>query len=272
MYLPAHSGPRHQVDRSGLVAIAHNRRVRLRPAVLAAIVVVATGACSSGADQTVETTIAQGPDTLYDVTTTVADGPVIAGGVADDVATGLGVTFTDEQRACIAGAVNAAAGLDALRAYAANPSLLAQPPKVQEAIFAAVDQCLTAESYASIAAPGLQAAGASEKSATCYFRTIRDELGTAGLYRYFVEVDGEAPDTTTPVSASPGTDATPRAPATDEPGTGGAPTATTISQRQAERVLSRTYRTCGIDRSRLATTTTADATDTSSADSSTTAP
>jgi hypothetical protein len=246
-------------------------RERTVAAAIGVLAALTVAGCSSSADHTVETTIAEGPDTLYDVTTTVADGPVIAGGVADDVATGLGVDFTEQQRTCIAGGLNTAAGLDALRAYAANPSVLAQPQQVQDAIFATVDQCVTPDAYASIAAPGLVAAGASEKSATCYFSTIRDELGSAGLYRYFVELDGETPDTTTP-AAPDGTDVTGTdVTGTEEPGTDAAETATSVGRREAERVVSRTYRTCGIDRDRLATTTTEAAT-TTEADSSTSAP
>ncbi len=141
-------------------------------------------------------------------------------------------------------------GVDSLKAYAANPSVLAQPLNAQDAIFATVDQCVTPEGYASIAAPGLVAAGASETSADCYFRTIRDDLGSAGLYAYFVGIDGASPDTTTSSATS----------GTDEAGTDpAAESATSVSSREAERVISRTYRTCGIDRARLATTTTTEA-------------
>jgi hypothetical protein len=235
--------------------------VRSRSPVLLVALVVAVAACSSGSDSTVETTIAEGPDTLYDVTTTVADGQVIAGGVADDVATGLGVTFTEQQRSCITGTLPAAAGDAAMEAYAANPVVLAQPQQVQDAIFAAVDGCVTSDGYAEIAAPGLVAAGASERSAECYFRTIWEELGSAALYAYFLAIDGETPDTTTPVSGPSGS---------DEPGTDVAETDTTFRHREAERVITRTYRTCGIDRDRLVTTTTEAAT-TTAADSTTSA-
>jgi hypothetical protein len=141
--------------------------------------------------------------------------------------------------------------------------VLGQPQKIQDAIFATVDQCVTPDGYASIAAPGLVAAGASEKEATCYFSTIRDELGSAGLYQYFVGSDGETPDTTIPAGGPAGS---------DEPGTDAeGETATSISRREAERVISRSYRTCGIDRERLATTTTEAAT-TTDADATTSNP
>jgi hypothetical protein len=239
--------------------------MRWRPVLLAALLVAVAGACSSSKDGTVETSIAEGPDTLYDVTTTLGEPSAIAGGVADDVARGLGVTFTAAQRGCIVDALGTTSRADVLDAYAADPVVLTQPSGVQDVIFATVDDCVTPDGYAAIAAPGLVAAGAKETSAECYFRTIREELGSEGLYTYFIAIDGETPDTTTPGSAPTGTDVETTDPGvTDAAGdTSGATTgettgetATSVSQREAERVITRTYRTCGIDRTQLTTTTT----------------
>lgn len=179
------------------------RRTRAAAALVAGVLGLAATACTGGSPTPDDAaTVPPGTvDTLLAPGETIPSDAALPGAVVDhllaDVPEATGVRLDEAATACVRSALSSALTPTELRAIGLDGAVLDQPLSVQGAIYGAFDGCVTPEDFARLGAPFLVAAGATEEDATCVMRTLREELGFAGLFVYGQSLIGEAePDAT----------------------------------------------------------------------------
>jgi hypothetical protein len=116
---------------------------------------------------------------------------MIVDGIHASVLDTLGVVLTVEDDRCIRASLLEDVDPDALVLVGLDGVIGEQPIPVQTQIFGVFDRCVTPDHYAELLGPILAIAGADPDGGTCFFKTLRETLGFAGMYRVAAGESGE---------------------------------------------------------------------------------